>query len=290
MSIEPTCGIPVLTSVSLTLTSVVRSYGPQRLGLTDPSRPWSPWSWPWPGIAPAERAWTVQAWPAAMPGTPALRRPVRAQTGRSATRVAPLERTGRRALEHFAVDVEARAVAGAVPADLRGVEAQEAAKVRAAQRHGVQRAGLVAIDTRLAQAVADDARLARRHGVGIALLGGPDAVADEVDGDPGVDASEAGHRAQGHARGVEGRAPRVVAAGDQVAEQDRGHRAAAEAPFHESRRRVEPRLAGSVGPDHGKVVVGDRVLRGPAMGDRCHVPVIAGEGFQRLEALRCGVR
>src|SRR3954466_4248616 len=47
-------------------------------------------------------------------------------------------------LEHFAVDVEARAVAGAVPADLRGVEAQETAEVRAAKRHGVQPAARAA--------------------------------------------------------------------------------------------------------------------------------------------------
>src|SRR3954453_23204746 len=75
--------------------------------------------------------------------------------------VAPLQRPGRRPLEHRAVDVEARAVAGAVPAALGAVPAHQAAEVRAAQRDRVHRAVLVAVDALLAEPVAADARLAR---------------------------------------------------------------------------------------------------------------------------------
>jgi hypothetical protein len=67
-----------------------------------------------------------------------------------------------RDLEHGAVDVEARPVAGAVPAAFGAVEAQQATEVRAAQRHAVQHAVVVAVGPGLAETVAQDARLAAR--------------------------------------------------------------------------------------------------------------------------------
>src|SRR5689334_15153658 len=111
----------------------------------------------------------------------------RASRGRSSARsasddlgLALLERLDGRALEHAAVDVEARAVARAVPAALGAVPPHQAAEVRAAQRDGVQRAVLVAVDALLAgRAVALDARLAGRDAADHRRR--PQAVGDEVE-------------------------------------------------------------------------------------------------------------
>src|SRR4051794_29093095 len=100
-----------------------------------------------------------------------------------------------RPLEDAAVEgVEARAVARAVPAALRVVEAHLAAEVRARRAEGVQRAGVVAEGGRAVTAVAGDRSLPGRD-----LLGGDRAgqpVADEVPGDVEVLLDELGARGQ----------------------------------------------------------------------------------------------
>src|SRR5207249_10409615 len=109
--------------------------------------------------------------------------------------LARLERGRRRALEDAAVDVEARAVAWAVPAALGGVEAQQAAEVRAAQRDGVQRAVVVAEDALLGDR-ADDPRLARGDVVGRLGLAGLEAVDEEVGGEPCAELGYCGRSAR----------------------------------------------------------------------------------------------
>jgi hypothetical protein len=49
-----------------------------------------------------------------------------------------LQRAAGGALEHGAVDVEARAVAGAIPAALRSVETQQATEMGASERDGMK--------------------------------------------------------------------------------------------------------------------------------------------------------
>src|SRR3954454_10870323 len=94
-----------------------------------------------------------------------------------------LERVDCRSLQHGAVDVEARAVARAIPRCLGRVEAQQAAEVGAAQGDGVDAALLVAVDAGLAEAVADHAGLAGGDVVRGARLGGLEAVDDEIGGE-----------------------------------------------------------------------------------------------------------
>ena len=82
--------------------------------------------------------------------------------------------------------------------------------MRAAQRHRVQAAVLVAVDARLAEAVAHDARLAARDR-GRRLVGGREPVADQVDADLRVQLGEPRASSAATARfGVEGRGPRVA--------------------------------------------------------------------------------
>src|SRR4051794_29169014 len=121
-----------------------------------------------------------------------------------ALRVARFERVHGGAFEHAPVDVETRAVAGAVPAAFGGVEVDEAPEVRAAQRDGVQGAVLVTEDALFPESVADDARLSlerqtasRRYRL----------VADEVRSGLRVELGEAGRRAQRQAVGIQARRP-----------------------------------------------------------------------------------
>jgi hypothetical protein len=64
------------------------------------------------------------------------------------------------AFEHFAVDVEAGAVTGAIPAAFCAVESDEATEVGATQRNAVEITGCVAVDTDFAQATLQDAGFA----------------------------------------------------------------------------------------------------------------------------------
>src|SRR3954464_15567614 len=116
------------------------------------------------------------------------RRPVR-RSG-----IARLERMHGGPLEDGAVNVEARAVARAVPAALGGVEVHEAAEVRAAQRDGMQSALLVAEDTLLPEAVAHHARLSLLRE---SASRGQRTVSDEVRPGLGVELREVRRGAQG---------------------------------------------------------------------------------------------
>src|SRR4051812_21271999 len=89
----------------------------------------------------------------------------------------------RGALEHGAVDVEARAVAGAVPGALGAVPAQQAAEMGTAERDGVPRPGVVAEDAGAPGPVAHDGGLARRHVAARTGPGRAHAVPDEVPGE-----------------------------------------------------------------------------------------------------------
>ena len=64
-----------------------------------------------------------------------------------------LQRASGWALEHRAIDVEARAVTGAVPAALGAIEAQEAAEMGASQRDGMKGSIVGPKDARLPEAV-----------------------------------------------------------------------------------------------------------------------------------------
>src|SRR3954453_23227238 len=117
------------------------------------------------------------------PRTP--RRGTSAFAASSADRLA-LERVHGGALEHAAVDAEARAVARAVPGALGAVEVDLTAEVGAGGGDGDQRAGLGAVGRDLLAAVADDVALARREVLDRPPAALGQAVADEPQARLGV--------------------------------------------------------------------------------------------------------
>src|SRR4051794_13131180 len=92
-----------------------------------------------------------------------------------------LQRLRGRAVQHGAVDIEARAVARAVPAALGGVESNQAAEVGAAERYRTKRPVLTAEYPRLSEAVAHHSRLSGRNIRRRAPDGRDRSLADEVD-------------------------------------------------------------------------------------------------------------
>ena len=107
-----------------------------------------------------------------------------------------IERLDRRSLQHRTVDVEARAVARAVPTPLGLVEPQETAEVRAAQRDGVQAALIVAVYAGLAETSTHDARFPAWDIGARAGLGRHETIEHEGRPDLCVHAGQRGSRAK----------------------------------------------------------------------------------------------
>ena len=89
-----------------------------------------------------------------------------------------VEVVDRRSVEHLAVRIEARSVAGTIPALLRGVPVDDALHVRARGRALVHAPRLVPVDGDLVRAAPDDAALARRDRRDVVDLAGRDVVAE----------------------------------------------------------------------------------------------------------------
>src|SRR5687768_1256293 len=95
------------------------------------------------------------------------------------------QRLDRRTMDDFAVEGEARAVAGAVPAAVILVPADDAAHVGAGRRDGVQFALRVAVARDIVTVDLEDRGLARRQRVeAVRLLG--QIASDQMRGDLGI--------------------------------------------------------------------------------------------------------
>src|SRR5688572_25960529 len=140
------------------------------------------------------------------------------------------ERLDRRAVEDRAAELEARAVAGAVPGPVGLVPADQAAHMRAGGGDGVKPALLVAEGGDSLAVYLEDRGVARRQ-LGEAFRLARHIAADEVGGDLGIAPGEllaAGDRLDA-GRVVEPE-PGIVAAGDEVGQDHGGRRAVADPP------------------------------------------------------------
>src|SRR4051794_18189326 len=139
-----------------------------------------------------------------------------------------------RSLDHAAGNIEARAVAGAVPRAFGLVPLHLAAEVRADGGDLVERAVLVAVGGDLRCTAPHDAAAPRRERADRVHVGPAEVVAHEAHTDVRVLLHKllgGGERLE--AGGVEEAGPRVLATGDQVGEDHPRGRAVREPPFHE---------------------------------------------------------
>ena len=112
-----------------------------------------------------------------------------------------------------------------------------------------------------------------------------EAVADEVQPDLGVLLGERDERPRLDAARVEEAGPRVLAPQQPVGQDHRRGGAAGHAPLGEAGRHQHLLVARRERADVGHAVDRGAVLRGPAVLDRLHVPVLAGEALERAVAL-----